>query len=107
VYAESQRRYGQADVLFADEVARRAALALENARSLVREKDARRHATLLYEQTTEQARINAILVGIGASLGSELDADRLAQTLTDEATALCRAQFGSFFYNVLNDAGES
>ena len=31
----------------------------------------------------------------------------LVQTVTDEATALTGAQFGAFFYNVVNDAGES
>ena len=107
VYAESGRRYVPDDLTFAEELARRAAIALENARSLVREREAREHATQLYERSAEQGRINAILVRIGGSIVSELDADRLVQMLTDEATALCRAQFGSFFYNVSNEAGES
>lgn len=44
---------------------------------------------------------------IGAVLGSELDLAKLVQLLTDEATALCGAQFGAFFYNVVRDSGES
>nr|MDQ3746496.1 GAF domain-containing protein [Acidobacteriota bacterium] len=44
---------------------------------------------------------------IGGSLTRELDVQRLVQTVTDEATALTRAQFGAFFYNVLNERGES
>ncbi|MEA2553898.1 MAG: hypothetical protein QOJ65_2074 [Fimbriimonadaceae bacterium] len=44
---------------------------------------------------------------IGQSLSSELDLDRLVQSLTDAATELVGAEFGSFFYNVTNDAGES
>ncbi|HEY0134444.1 MAG TPA: GAF domain-containing protein, partial [Nannocystis sp.] len=42
---------------------------------------------------------------IGVAL-TELDPDRLIQRLTDEATAMCRAQFGAFFYNVINQRGE-
>jgi PAS domain S-box-containing protein len=44
---------------------------------------------------------------IGPALAGELDAERLVQRLTDEATALVKAQFGAFFHNVENDAGES
>ena len=46
-----------------------------------------------------------LLHRIGLAL-TELDPDRLVQRLTDEATAMCRAQFGAFFYNVLDDRGE-
>ncbi|HEY8077282.1 MAG TPA: PAS domain S-box protein, partial [Labilithrix sp.] len=55
----------------------------------------------------EQSRINENLVRIGASLSSELNLDVLVQRVTDEATALCRAQFGAFFHNVVDDKGES
>jgi PAS domain S-box-containing protein len=40
-------------------------------------------------------------------LSSELDLQRLVQTVTDVATKLTGANFGAFFYNVLNDQGES
>lgn len=40
-------------------------------------------------------------------LNAELDLDRLVQRITDEATALCGAAFGAFFYNVTNVEGES
>ena len=40
-------------------------------------------------------------------LASELDVEKLVQTVTDIATNLTRASFGAFFYNVVNDAGES
>ncbi len=42
---------------------------------------------------------------IGRVLAAELDREKLVQALTDEATAILRAQFGSFFYNVI-DAGQ-
>jgi PAS domain S-box-containing protein len=55
----------------------------------------------------EQNRINETLLRIGTVLSSELDLEALVQKLTDEATALCHAQFGAFFYNVVEDDGES
>ena len=60
----------------------------------------------LEEALREENRINKTLKRISRSLGSELDLDRLVQLLTDEATALCRAQFGAFFYNVTDPLGE-
>lgn len=47
------------------------------------------------------------LARIAPLLASELDADRLMQRLTDEATALVGANFGAFFYNVTRETGES
>lgn len=49
----------------------------------------------------------AALLRTSCALAAELDFDRLVQTLTDEATALCRAQFGAFFYNVSAESGAS
>ncbi|MDY7231587.1 sensor histidine kinase [Hyalangium rubrum] len=43
----------------------------------------------------------------GQTLAAELDLERLVQLLTDEATRLTGARFGAFFYNVLNDEGQS
>jgi PAS domain S-box-containing protein len=40
-------------------------------------------------------------------VASELDLEKAVQLVTDAATELTGAAFGSFFYNVLNDAGES
>lgn len=61
------------------------------------------------DEQTLRAQIDAnnALHRIAAALSAELDLDRLLQRLTDEATALVRAQFGSYFYNVLNDHDES
>ena len=44
---------------------------------------------------------------VARALGSELDLQTLVQIVTDIATRLTRAEFGAFFYNVLNEAGES
>lgn len=50
---------------------------------------------------------NAAVHRIARSLTSERDLDTIVQVLTDEATALCRAQFGAFFYNVIDERGEA
>src|SRR5512132_2282438 len=44
---------------------------------------------------------------IGTLLVSEVELDRLVQRLTDEATAVCGAKFGAFFYNIVQPDGES
>ena len=43
---------------------------------------------------------------VGTTLASELDVERIVQTVTDAATALTGAQFGAFFYNVVDKQGE-
>ena len=43
----------------------------------------------------------------GIMLSAELDLKKLVQALTDAATKLSGAQFGSFFYNVLDEGGGS
>ena len=40
-------------------------------------------------------------------LNAELELDRVVQRLTDEATRLCGAEFGAFFYNEMDASGES
>jgi PAS domain S-box-containing protein len=43
---------------------------------------------------------------IGGTLARELNLDRIVQTVTDETTALTGAQFGAFFYNMVDKEGE-
>lgn len=57
----------------------------------------------LAEERETLDRVNEI----GRLLSAELDLDRLVQAATDAATELTGAQFGAFFYNVVNAAGES
>ena len=52
------------------------------------------------QRLAEEARINETLYRVGTALAQDLDLDTVFARLTDEATALCRAQFGAFFYNV-------
>ena len=65
----------------------------ERDRLLVREKEARQTAELLNR--------------VGPTLAGELDHQRLVQSVTDIATELVGAEFGSFFHNVIKENGES
>ena len=65
----------------------------ERDRLLVREKEARQTAELLNR--------------VGPTLAAELDHQRLVQSVTDIATELVGAEFGSFFHNVVKENGES
>ncbi|HYB95410.1 MAG TPA: ATP-binding protein [Vicinamibacterales bacterium] len=59
------------------------------------------------EQLRAQAESLETINRIGRMLAAELDLERLVQGLTDAATALTGAQFGAFFYNVLDNKGGS
>ncbi len=59
----------------------------------------------LERRLAEERTLNETLRRLGAAFTSELELDRLVQLITDEATALCRAQLGAFIYNVVDDAG--
>jgi len=48
-----------------------------------------------------------LLNKIGAALGGNLELEAIVQIVTDAATQLSGAQFGAFFYNVLDAQGES
>jgi PAS domain-containing protein len=42
-----------------------------------------------------------------SSLAANLNLEKIVQEVTDAATQLSGAQFGAFFYNIINDKGES
>jgi two-component system CheB/CheR fusion protein len=65
--------------------------------------DARKVRQALEEQT----RVLELLNSTGAAIASELKLERLVQTVTDAGTKLSGAKFGAFFYNVINEQGES
>src|SRR5438876_9905315 len=44
---------------------------------------------------------------IGRSFTQELDRQKLVQLITDEATALCGANFGAMFFNVTEPSGDA
>jgi len=55
----------------------------------------------------EERRTLETLNQTGAALAGELDLERVVQMVTDAGVDLTGAQFGAFFYNVVNEAGES
>ncbi|HEX8143001.1 MAG TPA: PAS domain S-box protein [Pyrinomonadaceae bacterium] len=55
----------------------------------------------------EQREVVETVNHIGQILSAELDLQRLVQAVTDAATELTGAHFGSFFYNVLDERGAS
>jgi PAS domain S-box-containing protein len=59
------------------------------------------------EQLREQAEVLKTLNDLGRVLSAELNLKKLVQAVTDAATSMVRAQFGAFFYNVLDAGGGS
>lgn len=56
----------------------------------------------------KRAELDLVAINrIAARLAAELDHEKLTQLVVDEATALCGARFGAYFYNVTDDKGES
>jgi PAS domain S-box-containing protein len=55
----------------------------------------------------EQAEIIETVNRVGQTVAGELDLHKLVQAVTDAATEITGAHFGSFFYNVHNEAGAS
>src|SRR5688572_29228079 len=55
----------------------------------------------------ENADVTATLNEVGALVSSDLDRTKVVQAVTDAATELTTAEFGAFFYNVVNESGES
>jgi PAS domain S-box-containing protein len=55
----------------------------------------------------ENAKMMETLNNVGAIVASDLDRTKVLQAVTDAATELTTAEFGAFFYNVFNEAGES
>ena len=59
------------------------------------------------EELREDTRVSEALYRIGVVLSSELDLQKIVQAVTDAATTIIGAQFGAFFYNVLDASGAS
>src|ERR1700712_1859292 len=59
------------------------------------------------EALHEETRALTILQRAGSALNREPDLGRLVQAVTDAGVELSGAEFGAFFYNLENDAGES
>jgi PAS domain S-box-containing protein len=98
VSAESGRRFSVKDLPAIEQLASRAALAVDNARLY-------REAQQALGRSEVERRTAESLLRIGASLSSELDAGKLVQRITDETVALTEAAFGAFFENRVDERG--
>jgi PAS domain S-box-containing protein len=54
-----------------------------------------------------QARSLSVLNDTGAALAAELDHGKIVQLVTDAGVGITGAQFGAFFYNLIDERGES
>ncbi|HEY6725522.1 MAG TPA: GAF domain-containing sensor histidine kinase, partial [Polyangiaceae bacterium] len=88
------REFAVSDKSWLESFASQCALAVERARLYEAEREARREAESLF-------RISESLKA------ARLDLDALVQRTTDEGTQLVGADFGAFFYNLVNEAGET
>ena len=59
------------------------------------------------EVLREESRVLELLYKTGTLIAAQLDLQTLVQSITDAATQLTGARFGAFFYNVVNQQGES
>ena len=66
---------------------------------------ARRELEEKTEALQEQTRALQILNAASAAISGDLDLQRVVQTVTEAAVQLTGAEFGAFFYNVLDEAG--
>lgn len=71
---------------------------------ILRDRTAQREAE---EAVREERRALEILNRAGSALAAETELQRLVQIVTDAGVELSGAEFGAFFYNVVNEAGES
>jgi PAS domain S-box-containing protein len=71
---------------------------------ILRDRTAQRQAE---EEVRQDRRTLEILNRAGSALALEADRHRVVQIVTDAGVDLTGAQFGAFFYNVVNEKGES
>jgi PAS domain S-box-containing protein len=60
---------------------------------------------MIEEDLREQTQTIETVNRVGRTLAAELDIHKVVQAVTDAATELSGARFGSFFYNVLDQSG--
>jgi PAS domain S-box-containing protein len=59
------------------------------------------------QELEAESRVLELLNRTGTLLASTLDPQALLQSITDSATQLSGAEFGAFFYNLVNEQGEA
>lgn len=76
-------------------------------RGIAEEKRAQQKLNQLLEAERAAREESEAIRRIGQIISAELDLRKIVQAVTDAATEIIGAQFGAFFYNVLNQKGES
>ncbi len=59
------------------------------------------------ERLLQQTHALEVVNRIGSSLAAELNLEKLVQSVTDACRELTGGEFGAFFYNLVNEKGES
>ncbi len=97
---DESRRFDAEDLRVMNSLGTFAGAAYQTLLSLNATKEANQ---ILHAQAKRFEKLNRI----AKAISSDLDLERTVQTVTDTATELSGAKFGAFFYNVLDDRGES
>ena len=77
------------------------------ARDITEQRQSHKQLEEASERLREQADALRTLNEVGQIISAELDLHNTVQAVTNAATELTGARFGSFFYNVLNEEGAS
>ncbi|MGW4527029.1 PP2C family protein-serine/threonine phosphatase [Amycolatopsis sp. NPDC004378] len=65
------------------------------------------HSSGVVRRLRAEAAVLDALHSVGRELTAQLDIDRIVQGATDAATEATGAEFGAFFYNLIDELGES
>ena len=103
-----ERTFDEDERRWLSSIASQAAVAADRALLYQGERQARREAQAA-QREAERARDEAeTLYRLAESLSaSQLELEAIVQRVTDEATRLTGAEFGAFFYNVIDAGGEA
>ncbi len=77
------------------------------ARDITERQQAEAERAVLFQREREAREEAETLNYVARSVAGELDLQKLVQTITDAGTKLTGANFGAFFYNLVNEQGES
>ncbi|EPX60230.1 Phytochrome, two-component sensor histidine kinase [Cystobacter fuscus DSM 2262] len=99
ISAESNRIFSAADVALFEQIAERAALAVDNARLY-------REAQVALRRKEEEQRVAETLHRMGLLLASELEPVRLIKSVTEAGVSLTGASFGAFLEKRVEEHGE-
>ncbi|UBV45315.1 GAF domain-containing protein (plasmid) [Deinococcus taeanensis] len=106
VYAREPRQPNPAEQQWLSVATRLAQVSFEREYLLRAESQAQERRRQTEVILREQADVLETLNGVNQLVSAELDLERLVQAVTDAGVELTGAQFGAFFYNVVNEQQE-